>query len=281
MTSWHFLHEIRAPYFAAIALPIVLGTAIAWATVGTFDVGLFTLSLLAGIFLQAGANMTNDFFDYQRLGDEERPWTLQPPQQVLQGALGFNVVGAMVGLYVALVSGPLVLLLGVVGIASGFLYSAPPVRLSGTGLGELMAGVNLGLLTTLGAYYVQARQVDGIVFWAALPPVLLMSATLILNGFLPAKLAANRSLWARMGRERAALAYTLPAILAFAVLIIGVALNRLPQISLLGLLGLPLAASAIVTAQLGRLTLAIISAVGAHLSTVALLSLAFIFQRFL
>ncbi len=276
---WQFLREIRAPYFAAIALPILLGSAVAWATEDVLNVGLFALALVAGVFLQAGANMTNDFFDYQRLGEGSR-WTLVPPQQAMQGAFGFFTVGAMVGLYIALATGPLVLLLGMVGIVSGYIYSAPPFRLSGTGVGEVLAGINLGLLTTLGAYYVQTGTVDWLVVWTALPVVLLMSATLILNGFLPTKLAANRSLWARLGRERAGVAYALPALLAFAVLIVGVALNRLPQITLLALLGMPLTASAIVGAQLGRLTFAIVSAVGAHLSTTALLSLAFVIQRF-
>lgn len=279
--GWLFLREIRAPYFAAIALPIVLGTAVAWAVRGQFNLELFVLSLLAGIFLQAGANMTDDFYDYQRVDDDELPWTLMPPQQVLQGALGFNIVGAMVGFYIAVAAGPLVLLLGVVGIVSGFAYSAPPFRLSGTGIGELIAALNLGLLTTLGAYYVQARQVDALVVWVALPIVLLMAATLILNGFLPAKLAANQSLWARLGGSWAPAAYALPALLAFAMVIVGVALDRLPQLSLLGLLGLPLAASAVVGAQLGRLTFAIVSAVGAHLSTTLLLSLAFLLQGLL
>ncbi|HEX8682603.1 MAG TPA: prenyltransferase, partial [Ardenticatenaceae bacterium] len=204
-----FLREIRAPYFAAIALPILLGNAVAWAQHREFDEGLFVMSLLAGIFLQAGTNMTNDFFDYQRAGDDGPPWTLVPPQQVLQGALGFFVVGSMVGVYIALATGPLVLLLGIVGIASGYLYSVPPFRLSGTGVGELLAGLNLGLLTTVGAYYVQVRAVDTLVVWAALPVALLMAAVLILNGFQPGKLALNRSLWARLGAARAGLAYAL------------------------------------------------------------------------
>ncbi|MBA3532381.1 MAG: prenyltransferase, partial [Ardenticatenales bacterium] len=188
-SAWALLRDLRAPYFAAIALPILLGSAIAWAKQGWLDAGLFALSLLAGSFLQAGTNMTNDFFDYEPLDTGRLANTLDPPQQVLQGALAFFVVGAMMGLYIALATGPLVLLFGIIGIASGYLYSAPPLRLSGTGLGELVAGLNLGLLTTLGAYYVQTGSIDWGVVWVALPVALLMTATLILNGFQPRKLA--------------------------------------------------------------------------------------------
>lgn len=273
---WRLLRDIRAPYFAAIALPILLGNAMAWAERQALDVGLFALSLLAGIFLQAGTNMTNDFFDYYRTGADDTPWSLMPPQQVMQGALAFFVVGAMVGVYVALASGWPVLILGIIGIASGYSYSAPPIRLSGSGLGELIAGINLGLLTTVGAYYVQVRQVDSLVIWVALPIALLMTGVLVLNGFQPAKLAAGRSLWARLGRARAPLAYALPALLAYAILIVGVAANRLPQLTLLGLLGMPLATVAIASAQMERISVAIVSAVGAHLSTTALLAIAFV-----
>lgn len=273
---WTFLHELRAPYFAAIALPILLGNALAWHAQGALDVGLFVMSLLAGIFLQAGTTMTNDFFDYQRTGEQDLLWALVPPQQVLQGAFAFFIVGAMVGVYVALVSGPLVWLLGIIGIISGYAYSVPPFRLSGTGLGEVLAGLNLGLLTTLGAYYVQVKSVDGIVVWVALPVALLMTAVLVLNGFQPAKLAANRSLWSKFGPERAGVAYMLPAMAAYALLIIGVALDWLPQLSLLGLLGLPFAAIATVSIQMSHLSWAIVSAIAAHLSTTALLALAFV-----
>ncbi|MGB0386630.1 MAG: prenyltransferase [Ardenticatenaceae bacterium] len=280
MSIWKFLHEVRVPYFAAMALPILLGNALAWHKQGSLDVGLFVMSLLAGIFLQAGTTMTNDFFDYQRTGKQDLLWALVPPEQVLQGALAFFVVGTMVGVYVALASGPLIWLLGIIGIASSYAYSVPPFRLSGSGLGELLAGLNLGLLTTLGGYYVQIRKIDGFVVWAALPVALLMSAVLSLNGFQPAKLAENRSFWSKLGEERAVFAYALPAMLAYALLIIGVALEWLPQVALLGLLGLPLAAISIVSTQMGHLSLAIVSAVGAHLSTTALLALAFVLHGF-
>jgi 1,4-dihydroxy-2-naphthoate octaprenyltransferase len=286
VSIWNFLREIRAPYFAAIALPILLGSAVAYAKQGTLDIGLFVMSLLAGSFLQAGTTMTNDFFDSQRTGEQDLLWALVPPQQVLQGALAFFVVGSMVGIYVALVSGPLVLLLGVIGIASAYAYSGPPFNLSGTGIGEGLAGMNLGLLTTLGAYYVQLHRLDWIVVWVALPVGLLMSAVLILNGFQPAKLAVNKSWWATLGAERAALAYALPAFLAYALLIVAVATEELPQVTLLGLLGMPLSAMTIVSTQLGdrliknSFSLAIVSAIGAHLSTTALLALAFILERF-
>ncbi|HEX8684179.1 MAG TPA: hypothetical protein VF707_17790 [Ardenticatenaceae bacterium] len=76
------------------------------------------------------------------------------------------------------------------------------------------------------------------------------------------------------------LAYALPALTAYALLIVGVAVDKLPQVLLLALLGMPLSAIAIVSAQSGRLSLAVVSAVGAHLSSTALMALAFLIQGF-
>ena len=272
---WAFLLDIRAPYFASIALPILLGSAIAWSQTGTLDFGIFALSLLAGIFLQAGNTMTNDYFDYLRSGDVREMSPLVPPQQVVAGALGFFVVGVMMGVYIALVRGVAVLALGGIGLVFGYLYSVPSWRLGGTGIGELLAGLTLGLFTAMGAYYVQTQHIDPLVVWAALPVALLMSAVLILNNFQPTKLAEPHSLWARFGVERASIAYGIPALLGFGVLIIGVATGRLPQLALVGLLGMPFAAISMVLVHLGRLPLAIVSAVGAHLGTTTLLWLVF------
>lgn len=274
--------DVRAPYFASIGLPIFLGSAMAWWLTGTLDIGIFALSLLAGIFLQAGNTMTNDYFDYQRSGDIRAMSPLVPPQQVLQGALGFFVVGMMVGLYIAVLRGWLVLGLGGIGLLFGYLYSVPSWRLGGTGIGELLAGLTLGLLTTLGAFFVQTQQVSEWVMWAALPVALLMSAVLILNGFLPAKIEANpRSLWARLGKGAAGAAYGIPAMAGYGVLIIGVALAHLPQLLLIGLLGLPFAVISMVMSQLGQFEMAIVAAIGAHLGTTTLLWVAFILSGFL
>ncbi len=273
--------DVRAPYFASIGLPIFLGSAIAWWLTGTLDIGIFALSMLAGIFLQAGNTMTNDYFDYQRSGDIRAMSPLVPPQQVLQGALGFFVVGVMVGVYIAVLRGWLVLGLGGMGLLFGYLYSVPSWRLGGTGVGEVLAGLTLGLLTTLGAFFVQTQQVSEIVVWAAIPVALLMSAVLILNGFLPAKMEANpRSLWTRLGKRAAGMAYGIPAMTGYGVLIIGVAVAQLPQLLLIGLLGLPLAVIAMVMAQMGQFEVSIVAAIGAHLGTTTLLWISFVLSGF-
>lgn len=272
------LSEGRAPYFVAMALPIFLGAAIAWARTGSFDFGMFTVALVGGVFLQAGTTMANDYFDSGPSDDGGAAWQLLPPQQVLQGAVAFFVVGSMIGLYLAALTGPVVLLLGLIGLLSAYSYSAPPLRLSGTGVGELLAGLNLGMLTTLGSYYVQAYRLAWEPVVAALPVALLMAATLALNGFQPAKIkaCAGRSVWARLGEQAAPLIYALSSALAFALLLVGVIRRTLPEEALLALLALPAAALTFVAASRARLRGAVRSAIVTHLSVATLLVVAYL-----
>ncbi len=65
--SWS--KELRAPFFTASAISILLGTAVAWAKTGIFHLGYFFLALLGGLFLHAGTNIINDYFDHKSSND--------------------------------------------------------------------------------------------------------------------------------------------------------------------------------------------------------------------
>jgi len=55
--------KLRAPFFVADLVPVVLGTALAWARTGAFNFWYFLLTLIGAVALNAGTNMTNDYFD--------------------------------------------------------------------------------------------------------------------------------------------------------------------------------------------------------------------------
>lgn len=267
--------RLRILYFVAISLPIVLGTAIAWAHTGRLDVGLFALALVGSVLLQAGTTMTNDAFDLRYRGDAETDvaWL---PQQVLQGAVAFFIVGIMVGVYITALTGPLVVVLGGVGILSALAYSVPPVRLAGTGLGELLAGFNLSAITALGSYYIQAGIVSREVLIAAVPGVCLLAGVLTINGFRPDKLLQRRLLWQRVGSSRAHLIYSLFAMPAYLWLIGALIGGALPIQATLGLLSLPLATAALVLAWQGALERAGQFAAYAYLVETILLTIAYL-----
>lgn len=216
--------KTRAPFFTATLVPILLGTAIAWARADRFDLGLFVLTLLAGLALHAGTNMTNDYFDHVSQCDDRNteyvnPFTggsrliqlgLVKPEVFLWEGLAFFALGGLIGLYLAWTVGPWVLALGMVGAFSGYFYTAPPFRLVATGLGEFLIGLNFGVLEVVGAYYVQTGQLAWEPALAALPVSVLIALVVYINEFPDYKadaLADKRHLVVRWGRARAVVGY--------------------------------------------------------------------------
>ena len=54
----------RPKFLVASAAPVLVGSSLAYATTGSFNLGLFILALPAIMALQAGANITNDYFGH-------------------------------------------------------------------------------------------------------------------------------------------------------------------------------------------------------------------------
>ena len=64
-----WIRALRAPFFQAVIIPAVLGTAVAWYETDTFLPGYFVLVLLGVVFLNAGTNLANDYFDHRSGAD--------------------------------------------------------------------------------------------------------------------------------------------------------------------------------------------------------------------
>jgi 1,4-dihydroxy-2-naphthoate octaprenyltransferase len=140
-----------------------------------------------------------------------------------------------------------VLWLGIVGVFSGYFYTAPPFRLAGTGLGELLIGLNFGPLMVLGSYYTQTQSVSWEPVVASLPVGLLIALVVWINQFqdMKADAAVGKTHWvARLGRRRAATAYGLLLAAVYLSLAAGVLFGGVTPLALLGLLTLPKAVQA-------------------------------------
>lgn len=74
-----------------------------------------------------------------------------------------------------------ILLLGLLSIASGILYTAGPFALAYIGLGDLFVLLFFGFVATAGTYYVQTQTVSSAVLWASVAPGLLSMAILTVN----------------------------------------------------------------------------------------------------
>jgi 1,4-dihydroxy-2-naphthoate octaprenyltransferase len=252
------IRVLRAPFFTAVIVPVLLGATIAWRE-GAFHVGYFLLTLIGAICVNAGMNLSNDYFDHLS-GNDERNRELTPfsggsrviqegivsPGRVLAYSVVFYVLSVGVGLYLVFTRGWVVLALGLAGVFLALFHNAPPVRIYHLwpGAGELAAGLGCGPLTVMGAYYVQTQRLSYEVFWASIPVALLITAVLYINEFpdyRADKAVGKKTLVVVLGRERAVWGYIALMVATYAVILVGVVLGVLPYPVLIALITLPLA----------------------------------------
>lgn len=171
--------------------------------------------------------------------------------EVLVLSLTCFTLGSAIGLYLAMKVGLLILLLGLIGILGGFLYTAPPVFLVSRGVGELVIAVNFGVLPVVGAYFVQTGQFRWDVVLLSLPVAFLIAAILFINQFqdYEADKATGKRNWVvRLGRHRSVKVF-LALMIAWALpLVIAVALRIVPTLGLISLIPLASAILAVTIA---------------------------------
>jgi len=260
------LKELRAEFLPASVMSVLLGAAIAHSKTGSFDPLLFALTLAGVIFIHLGANVANDYFDHRSGNDAlntqfVRPFTggsrliqdgLLSPRDVLALSLALFAAAIAIGAALTMLCGPYILLFGIIGIASGFFYVAPPVHIASRGLGEIFIGLNFGILTVIGAYFVQTRTASWESLVASLPLAMLIAAIVFINEFQDMNADARvgkRTLVVRMGLPRAARAYGFIMLAPFVPVIAGAAAGLLPKTALLALGALPFALRAIAVAR--------------------------------
>jgi 1,4-dihydroxy-2-naphthoate octaprenyltransferase len=143
---------------------------------------------------------------------------------------------------------PWVALVGLLGLAAAWCYSASPVQLMSGGLGEFIIFLAFGPLLSWGAYYVQTGKLSLVGAAVSLPLAFLITAIIWINEFpdLEADLAAGkRHLVARLGPKRSRWVYAALMLAPFVSLFALMELFRLPDLIVAGLLPLPLALRAV------------------------------------
>src|SRR6184192_3017249 len=123
----------RVRTLPASVAPVLVGTSLA-VTEGTFHPLAFVAALLGAIFIQVGTNLSNDYSDARRGADTEdrlgpvrvTAGGLVPPGQVLRATYVSFGVAVLAGIYLTVVAGWLLLVVGAASIAAGVLYTGGP-----------------------------------------------------------------------------------------------------------------------------------------------------------
>jgi len=255
----------RPKFLIASAVPVLVGSAAGYAAAGTFQPHLFILALLAIIALQAGANISNDYFDHISGNDwvnrNPTPFSggrryiqqgiLSPKATLLLG-LFFLSLGSALGLVIVLITKSVfVLILGFTGVLGGFFYTAWPVQLGYRCVGEFVIALLFGLLPVYGSYYLQTESIDTLALLPALIVSILIFLVILVNEFPDASADAavsKRTLIVRFGVQPCVWIYRVALLMSFiiaAIMLIYAASGRMFFAGLFYLLALPIAVLAI------------------------------------
>ncbi len=197
--------------------PVLVGTALA-DTAGVFHPLRFAAALLGALFIQVGANLSNDYSDARRGADTEdrlgpvrvTAGGLVPPRQVLIATYVTFALAILCGVYLIAVAGWQLLLVGAASIVAGVLYTGGPRPYGYEGLGELFVFLFFGIVAVAGSFFVQTETLVWEAFALAVPVGLLASAVLVVNNVRDLETdrrAGKRTLAVRLGRERTRILY--------------------------------------------------------------------------
>lgn len=259
-----WIQALRAPFFTASVVPLVLGMAIAWYDARIFDPLLGFLTLLAGVAIHAGTNLANDYFDQPTddLNQNFSPFNggsrmiqnnVLAPRQILIASMICYLVGIVTALFIIVNTGGFMLLLFLAtAVLLGLFYTALPVQLSYRGLGEISVFVGFGPLGVLSAYFIQLGYINwGLCLVASIPIAILIAMVLFLNEFQDKEAdqeAGKNTLVVVLGKDSGIKIYLTGMVLAYAFLPIGIIGTIFPLFLLLPFITLPLATKAILTA---------------------------------
>jgi 1,4-dihydroxy-2-naphthoate polyprenyltransferase len=207
---WFMAARIRT--LPAAVAPVLVGTALA-GFLHVFHPLRFIAALIGAIFIQVGTNLSNDYSDARRGADAEdrlgpvrvTAGGLVPPQQVLVATYVSFGVAVLAGIYLIVVAGWQLLLVGAASILAGVLYTGGPRPYGYEGLGEAFVFLFFGIVAVVGSFFVQVGHLRWEAFALAVPVGLLAAAILVVNNFRDIdsdRRAGKRTLAVRLGRAR-------------------------------------------------------------------------------
>ncbi len=247
LAAWY--SATRPRVFTASYVPMAIAAAAAIED-EVFRIVPFILALIGTMLLQTAANLINEYYDFVRGADELKQagqgMTIKnkvlTPKEVLLGAVASVVGGSLIGLYLLSQSGPLLWGIGIGGVLVAITYTAGPFPLAYNGLGEIAAGIFMGPMIVVGAYYVMNTNVSWDLVWISFPIMFMVAAILHANNIrdIDADRAVNkRTLAVMLGIKTARAEYLFLVGGSYVALLLVVIAGLIPPFGLIALITLP------------------------------------------
>ncbi len=229
------MRAIRYHSFTASIIPILVGSALALVD-GDFSWPLVVAMLIASVACHAGANMTNDYFDYQKGVDNDR--NLGPHKVIQLGLLTVNQVrsgmiaafslATLAGVYIVLSTDWRVFVLALASLGAAFFYTAGSKALGYIALGEVTVFLFMGPAMVCGSYYVLTGTVTWVAVLLSIPIGAISAATLHANNIRDIehdRAAAKVTLATKLGRHRSSTEYLVWIVVSYAAIALTIAIE--------------------------------------------------------
>lgn len=233
--AWAVAIRPRTLWIAAI--PVAVGTALAWMHGAAILPWVATLAFAASILMQVITNLQNDV-GYTARGHESsrrvglprataRGW-LTPGE--VRRAIALAIAGAViVGAPLALHAGPVVAAVGIASVLAALAYMGGPLPIAYTPLGEFVVFVFFGLVAVLGTYYLHAGPAGATVWLAAAAIGSHAAAVLVVNNHRDAdhdRRTGRRTFAAAFGTRASAILYAVALWAPFVIVVAAAVLER-------------------------------------------------------
>ncbi len=246
-----WFRAVRPFAYPASIIPVILGTSLAYIE-GSFSLFLFMLTLIGGILLHTGTNLTNDYFDYINGIDTIDSHgssgvlvnSLLKPKQIFRGAIVSLGLVIPIGIYLTILRGPWLMVIGIIGLLGGYFYTAEPIGYKYQGLGVPLVFLLMGPLMVIGPYFVQTGSFNILVLLASLPVGCLVGAILHANEYRDIKHDKSFGIISPsilLGRSKAKYIYYFLVGGAYCVVVFMVLSNLLSGWTLLTFITIPMA----------------------------------------
>ena len=254
-----YLKALRAPFLTGSVVPVIIGAALAFKE-GEFVFSYFLVALIGVAGLHLGANLLNDYYDAG--GSDPINLRLTPfsggsrviqngevaKGAVLAMALLFFAIGVFAGFWFVFKGRPLVFVIGLMGFAAGWIYSAPPLQLMSRGWGEVLIFFAFGPLVSLGTYYVMSGSLSGSAFLLGIPQGFFITGVIWINQFPDYEAdrqAGKNNLVVRLGPKISRNFYCAIMLMAYVSVVLMIFLRGISPLILISFFSFPLAFKAI------------------------------------
>ncbi len=252
-----YVAATRPAFLIAAVVPCFIGFSTAALDGLAIHLPTALLTVIGAALIAAGANVLNDYYDSLNGTDAQNSERLYPfsggsrfiqngvlteRQTAIYGAALLSTA-MLIGLILLPYAGKELLAVGLAGLLISWGYSAPPLAFNHRGLGEICIALSYGSLITVGSDMVQRGEASALPLIASTSYGLLVACLLYVNQFpdMKADASVGKHHWVvRLGARRARWVYLALVYIAYGALPVFVLSDRLPALSLLGLLTLPL-----------------------------------------